>query len=396
MFDPSTTPSSRSVPIARPADVRLADPAVDFAARDDRHLAPSIKPMRRLKYGSTSWFEPQAEREDVVALEEERALLREEQRKPRQVRPARVDFRFREVGVDRRRREHVGSDALRDVEARVKLAFGGRRWGRNAAACGHRRPNAQSRHRGRNRVRSVISPARLVCVTTYWRTGDAQRSVSSRRWMRRCTLKCHSCRPGLNAERENRDTDLHTPAGRESRRRRLPDAVPVGVVTFAARIDQAVISGAGRIHREYIAGPPVRERPDDDADVVLGCQHGIAADAEAHDAGGVGFVAHDPDDQGTRVGEHLDARPRRRRGAFHRIGLPQIVDRLRRLPGRFGQAAVDGDVRRHRAGAERRRCALRQNWPGEERHEYPYGQTEGLFRVFLADITFVHFVVEGS
>ena len=33
--------------------------------------------MRRLKYGSTSWFEPEAEREDVGALEKERALLRE-------------------------------------------------------------------------------------------------------------------------------------------------------------------------------------------------------------------------------------------------------------------------------------------------------------------------------
>ena len=45
--------------------------------------------------------QPEAEREDVVALEKERPLLREEQRESRQVRPPRVDFGLGEVGVDR-------------------------------------------------------------------------------------------------------------------------------------------------------------------------------------------------------------------------------------------------------------------------------------------------------
>ena len=78
--------------------------------------------MRRLKYGSTSSFEPEAEREDVGAFEEERALLGKEQRKPRQVRAARVDFGFGEVGVDGDRGEHVRAEPLGDVEARLELA----------------------------------------------------------------------------------------------------------------------------------------------------------------------------------------------------------------------------------------------------------------------------------
>ena len=78
--------------------------------------------MRRLKYGSTSSFEPQAELEDVGALEKERALLREEERKARQVRPSRVDFGLGEIGVDRQRREHVRAEPLRHVEARLELA----------------------------------------------------------------------------------------------------------------------------------------------------------------------------------------------------------------------------------------------------------------------------------
>ena len=79
--------------------------------------------MRRLKNGSTSWLESETEGEDVVAFEKERALLGKEQRKSRQVRAPRVDFGFGEVGVDRQRREHVRAEPLRDVEARLELAF---------------------------------------------------------------------------------------------------------------------------------------------------------------------------------------------------------------------------------------------------------------------------------
>ena len=41
--------------------------------------------------------------------------------------------------------------------------------------------------------------ARMGLNTWNCRLADARRSVSRRRWMRRSTLKCHSCRPGLNA-----------------------------------------------------------------------------------------------------------------------------------------------------------------------------------------------------
>jgi len=47
--------------------------------------------------------------------------------------------------------------------------------------------------------RLVSRPAWLVCVISYCRFGDAQRSVSSRRWILLWILNCHSCRPGLNA-----------------------------------------------------------------------------------------------------------------------------------------------------------------------------------------------------
>ena len=58
-------------------------------------------------------------------FQEERALLGKEQREPRQVRPPGVHLRFGEVRVDGDRREHVGADALRHIEAGLALPSAG-------------------------------------------------------------------------------------------------------------------------------------------------------------------------------------------------------------------------------------------------------------------------------
>ena len=127
------------MPTTSAAEVGVADAAVHLAAGDDRHFASLDQADPAAEVGMTSSFEPEAEREDVVALEEEGALLGEEQREPRQVRPPRVDLGFGEVGVHRRRREHVRAEALRDVEAGLKFAFDA---ARRAPACRRRRSRA--------------------------------------------------------------------------------------------------------------------------------------------------------------------------------------------------------------------------------------------------------------
>src|SRR5262249_1582995 len=68
--------------------------------------------------------------EDVGAPEKERPLLGKEQRKACQIRPARVDFRLREVRVHRQRTEDVRADPLSDVEAGLTIRFDARvgRW----------------------------------------------------------------------------------------------------------------------------------------------------------------------------------------------------------------------------------------------------------------------------
>ena len=171
-------------------------------------------------------------------FEEERALLGKEQRKPRQVGAPRVDFGFGEVGVDRARREHVRADALADVEARLKVAFDARV---AAPECRRRRSPPAGRVSPTPRSksgRSVSSPARLVCVIWYWRVRRRPAIGFEPPLNAALDVELPLVQAGLEGERLHRNPDLGAPAGRQSRGRRLPDAVPVGVVALAARIDQ--------------------------------------------------------------------------------------------------------------------------------------------------------------
>ena len=136
-----------------------------------------MRPIRRLKYGMHVLAEAEAERKNVVALDEERSLLGEEEREPRQVRPARVDFGFGEVGVHRRRREDIRAHALTDVEAGLKVAFDAGVGRRNAAAGGDRRPDGQPdakievRKIGQQsslaRLRDLVLPVRVTPIDRF-------------------------------------------------------------------------------------------------------------------------------------------------------------------------------------------------------------------------------------
>ena len=147
------------------AEVRVARASVDLGAGDDGHFLPLDEADAPAEVRQHVLVQAEAEREDVVAFEEERALLGKEERKPRQVRAPRIDLGLGEVGVGRHGRDDVRTQPLRDVEARLKLAvdISGRR--RNAAAGRHRRPHGQTPRPRSNCGSPVMSPARLVCVT---------------------------------------------------------------------------------------------------------------------------------------------------------------------------------------------------------------------------------------
>ena len=118
----STTPALSFVPTAKPPKFVLPARPFTLAPAMIGTSCPSTSPMRRLKYRQDVFAQPETEPEDIVSLEEERALLGKEERKPREVRAPRVDFGFRKVRVDGQRRDHVRAEPLRDVQARLKLS----------------------------------------------------------------------------------------------------------------------------------------------------------------------------------------------------------------------------------------------------------------------------------
>src|SRR5262249_43360127 len=109
--------------------------AVDLSAGEDRHCLAVDEADAAAEVRDDVLVEAEAEREDVVALDEERPLLGKELGEARQVRAPRIDFGFREVGVHRAGREDVRADALADVEARLELPIRVRvgRWNPAAA-----------------------------------------------------------------------------------------------------------------------------------------------------------------------------------------------------------------------------------------------------------------------
>jgi hypothetical protein len=89
------------------AEVGVADAAVHFAACQDRHFMFIDEANSSAEIGDDILAETETEREDIVAFDEERALLGEEQRKPREVRSTRVDLGFGEICVHGRGREDI-------------------------------------------------------------------------------------------------------------------------------------------------------------------------------------------------------------------------------------------------------------------------------------------------
>src|SRR5688572_11889167 len=103
--------------------VRAAFASADLEAAVERHFALAEEPDAPAVKCADVVTCPEPELEDVASLHEEGALLGEEQREARQVRPAGIDFRFAEVGVHGERRERVCADPLRRVEAHVGVGL---------------------------------------------------------------------------------------------------------------------------------------------------------------------------------------------------------------------------------------------------------------------------------
>ncbi len=175
---------------------------------------------------------------------------------------------------------------------------------------------------------------------------------------------------GFEGQRLNGNPDLRRPSVSALLGRRLPDAVPFGVVALPARVDERVITGARRVHREHVAGTPIEERAQHDAQVVFGGQQSVTAHAVADDRGSRGLVTFDANDDRFRPREHAHPRRCRWRGALPRINLGEVVGQGGQCPSHLVEPAVDHEISGQRSDREsrssRRRGCSDHKWKREQ------------------------------
>ena len=243
------------------ADVLLAQLARELGAEQDALRLAVLQPdaAREERRGVAG-----RELEEARPFEEELAPLREEQREPREIGAALVDFGFGEVGVHREVRPQARRDVVEDVEAGIRVT--GRRRQTRAGLVAHRR----------DAVGLQLQPDTAIDGT---KPGEASGVGHAQQAFRALpagpqalfVLAAHRAlevdAPGVGAgiqvQGAERDLDLGHPALLGAAHAGDPDAVPrlvhvAAELAAAARSGhQPVAHGAGRVDLEEVAGAAV-------------------------------------------------------------------------------------------------------------------------------------------
>ena len=295
--------------------------------------------------------------EEVDALQEERALLRVEERETVVDRDlGHVGFDLREVGVDRgverggraRRPLHVQAD----VQVLVALAEGRARRGGDRDVLAADVGGGHEVARGRQ----PRDPAELVEVADEAvgapRMGAAEEAVPEVAGV--VPPDAHA--PGLGigsrvAQGRQGDPHLDLPAPLRHPGRGVEVEVGGEVLGSVGVVVDRVSLDAARVHAELEGGAPVVARVEEDRDVVLVSEDGVAVGEGSADLAGRGVVAGDRDvERGLVV--HEEGAGLDQGGAV--VAERDVVeggDRDRRPPRRVAQVAVDrGRLRRARQG----------------------------------------------
>ncbi len=165
-------------------------------------------------------------------------------------------------------------------------------------------------------------------------------------------------RARVKPQSEERDAELGRPAGGVARDGDVPHAVPVlvqGVDTRELRVPHRPL----RVRGEHEGVAPVVEAVDQEPDVVVAREVGVAAQLGGPHPPHIRVVAAHRDVERVGVVRHPDDRPLGRGGTLDGLALAQVVDRVRGRPERLGECAVERHRPRDRHGAERigaRRC----------------------------------------
>ena len=306
--------------------------------------------------------------EDPGPLEEEGALLREEEGKTRQVHLAVVRLRLREVGVHGEGGGEVGGHVHEDVAAGLGLS---RPIGRSSREVG---PDVEAP--ALSRAGEPLEAPRLGEV----RDPD----VAPRR--RPAVGLLPSRDVALDVEPPGRDLlpeaqglegdgELCRPALAVDAGGRIPDPVPVEVEALAVVRDLALGPRAARGDRKEEAVAAVAEGVEDDHDVVVPLEVAVAAHLRGRDAGRVAVERADAEVEVVVVAQdaHLGGLPRRR--ALPGLRLGQRADGRGRRPVRLVEATVEPD-RRLRGRGERRGRGLGGPHPRSEGESDVQGDEE--------------------
>ena len=323
---------------------------------DDRYRDAAFRqadPSREEQVGAAPEAGPAADVEHAGVLQEEVALLGEEEREARQVDLLLVHLDLGEVGVQREVQVEARRHAVFDVEA-VLVEPG------PVQASGYGVLPAAGQHvRRQPQIQAPVDPADAAQGACLAETGqlvflgdrgpedllvlapDVAHEVGAP----------HLRLGGGEAQRDHRDGDLRDPPVGRAARDGVPDAVPVHVDVRAVRAAEAALTlfgdlllqlGAQRADDEHVARAAVLERVQDELKVVLVEQaRRVAAHLGGDHAAGLRVVRLDADIQGARVVQQTDDRPLRCRRALGGLLLGECIDDRRRLPCRLVETPVD-------------------------------------------------------
>ena len=288
-----------------------------------------------------------AEREVRRAVQEEIALLRKEQRVPREVHLALVDLRLGEIGVDREHAAQPRRRVVEDVHARFGIF-------RDAGIAAARRRLA-----GGERVGFHVEPVSLADVSNSGHEPGVRHSPQSLvarpphpdavlvlATNRALEVDAPLVAVRIEVQRAKGDFNLDRPPEGVAIHARIPDAVPLPVVDAAAH--QRITHQTRRVHLEEVSGARVEEGVDGPHEPIVGRQELVAAALVPEPLLRLRVVAEDPEVQAVPAECHPHLRGLGGRPTVRRIDLDEICGRCHRLPELLIETAVQGDHLRFR------------------------------------------------
>ncbi len=334
------------------ADVPALVPPGDLAAVEDRDFLPGVVQPHAAAEERDQVVAQVGELEDARVLQEERALLGEEEREARQVELARVGLGLGEVRVDRQHRLQAGRDAIEGVQPRLagRLVRAGR-------AVVHPVAVEEGHH---VETQPLVQPVQARQIAGFRDQEDGRVVARARPAVDLVAaldpavdVEAPGPARGIEGQRLERDRELRRPALGIDRRRALPDPVPGLVEVLTVVRDQRVALVAGGVDLEEVGVAPVVEAVDHDLEPVVVVEHGVAGHLGGDDPRRIAVEAAHADVERVLVEEDADLGAFAGRRALVRLDLGQRADLRRLAPALLVQPAVDPRRHGHVRGADR-------------------------------------------